>query len=530
MDAKRLGAGPEVGQKAHRANRLRKAFWSVAAGYLSRLLTIGVTLLSVPLALHYLNRERYGLWLLVASVMAYLGVSDLGLGSGLQNRVAEARGRNDKVAVGRLLSTACAATAILGLVVAGIGIIAIWALPIGAWFHVSSNLVPEFRRTLLVALLLLSLSLPLRMFSSAQAAYQEAYIASAWNAFGTAGSLAALLLVIALKGDLVALAVATFTLLQIAKAGNAWAFLRRHPEALPSWAGIRLPLLKSLFSLSWQFALMQGYTFILWNTDNIVIAGRLGSAAVVPYAVAFNLMWLFFNSLSFIPMNLWPAFSEASARGDWDWVESAFRRTALVTTSISALAGIGLFVWGRDVIRIWAGPGAVGSASLMAGLGLYIVIGNWASCNAILLNALSRPRATTVVGLFDAFLNLGLSIVLVRFWGPAGVAWGTTIGSLITSAWVLPLALGKVTEGRVLPPLKDAARVILPPALLVLPLALWLASRFNSPGLIRPGLLTGVPLTVLLFIAATWLFAPRELRLACGKGLRAARANLWIPA
>ncbi len=442
-----------AGQAAVRAERARKATWSVAVGYIARALAIVISFVSVPLTLNYLDSERYGLWITISSIIAYLNVTDLGLGLGLQNRVAESRGRSDEAKTEALLSTAFVVMVAVGVLVAVAAIVATWLAPLGQWFHITSpQVVRELRATLTVTAATFAYLLPVRMILNAQTGFQEAYVGGLWGIGGSFMSLAALLLVIALKGTMVSLALATFLLGQLMNIANVWQFIRRHPETAIAWKKVDVHLLHPLFSLGWQFFVIQIYTVILWQTSNLVIATRIGAQSVVPYAVAFRLIWLPLSVLSSIPLALWPAYTEAKARGDWDWIASTYLRTTVLTVLLAGLAAVVIFVWGEEFILWWAGPKAQGPMWMIAGLSLYIIVQNWTNCNAIVVNAVGRPIEQVASGLVDAAINLGLSLYLIGVWGLAGVAWGMTVGNLLVSAWFLAWAVWRMTERRVLPP------------------------------------------------------------------------------
>jgi O-antigen/teichoic acid export membrane protein len=508
-----LRPASDAGLAALRAERLRKASWSVVVSYLARGLAIVISFVSVPLTLNYLDKERYGLWLTISSIIAYLNVMDLGLGLGLQNRVAEARGRGEEEKIGELLSTAFSVMVVVGSLVALAGVAAAWLAPVEQWFHISSPQVAlELRGTLTVTALTFAYLLPVRMILNAQNGYQEAYLGGLWGIGGSIMSLVALLLVIAFKGNMVSLALASFLLAQLMNLANIWHFFRRHREALISWKKINLHLLRPLFSLGWQFFVLQIYTVIIWQTNNLVIAARIGAENVVPYAVAFRLIWLPLGLLSSIPWALWPAYAEAKARGDWEWIQSAYRRATVMTVLIAGFAAVVIFTWGQEFILLWAGPKAQGTVWMMAGLCLYIISGHWTNCNAIMVNAIGRPIEQVFSGLFDAGLNLGLSLYLVGKWGLAGVAWGMTMANLMVSAWFLAWSVWRVTERRVSPPWREVLLLTFCPVVVSLLVGIGSSQGLPSawPSLLRIGV--GVGAMSICYVASVYLFSPTEWR------------------
>jgi len=498
---------------ALRAERLRKASWSVGVTYLARAISIGVSLVSVPLALNYLGQERYGLWLTLNSIIAYLNIADLGLGAGLRNRVAEARGHDQAEQTGRLVSTAFATMLAGGLGIAVLGAALTWLAPLGQWFHISTVQIEwELRSTLSVIVLTFAYLLPVRMITSAQDGFQESYLGGLWSIGGSLMSLVALLLVIALQGNMIMLALASFLLAQLMNLANIWHFFKRHPEARLSWNKIEPAIIRPLFALGWQFFVLQIYTVILWQTGNLVIAFRRGANEVVPYAIAFRLIWIPLSLLISVPQALWPAYAEATARGDWEWTRATYQRTTVLTLLTAGLAAVVLLIWGQEFIVWWAGPQAQGSLWMMLGLCLYILTGHWTNCNAILINALGRPIVQVVSGFLDAALNLSLSLYLVGTWGPAGVAWGMTLANLVISSWFLAWAVQQLTGHRIAPPWRDALAVLTGPILFSLLIGMVMVFSLPPwwPPLLRTGV--GATLTSVAYLATALLLSPREWR------------------
>jgi len=60
-------------------SRFKRFAHSLASGYAALASTVLVTLASVPLALHYLSKEEFGLWALASQVAAYLSLIDAGM-------------------------------------------------------------------------------------------------------------------------------------------------------------------------------------------------------------------------------------------------------------------------------------------------------------------------------------------------------------------------------------------------------------------------------------------------------------------
>src|SRR6185503_21149957 len=59
--------------------RLQRYAVSLASGYAALVANVAFSIISVPLAMHYLSNEEFGLWVLAAQVAAYLALIELGM-------------------------------------------------------------------------------------------------------------------------------------------------------------------------------------------------------------------------------------------------------------------------------------------------------------------------------------------------------------------------------------------------------------------------------------------------------------------
>ena len=113
--------------------------------------------------------------------------------------------------------------------------------------------------------------------------------------------------------------------------------------------------MKTLFSDGWKFSIIGVGWMINWQTDNLVIAHYLGASQVTPYAVTFSLFAIATGLQTLAYPSLWPAYTEAYAQRDYDWIHRTLRSN-FVFSVLTTTAVIGVFtIFGADIIRLWAG-------------------------------------------------------------------------------------------------------------------------------------------------------------------------------
>jgi O-antigen/teichoic acid export membrane protein len=123
--------------------------------------------------------------------------------------------------------------------------------------------------------------------------------------------------------------------------------------------------------------------------------------------------------------------SSEQAERDWGWIRYTFSLTMKSTVMLNLCCVVVLVVFGRILIRWWAGPAAVPTLSLLLAMGAWALINGFMSVESCLLAALNRTREQAFLSIVAAGVNIVLSIVLVRHIGSVGVIGRTILSYLL---------------------------------------------------------------------------------------------------
>src|SRR5579862_441837 len=85
--------------------RVRRLCSNVSAAYLACVVTAICSLMAVPIYLHFLGKEEYGLWLAILSVLMPLSLMGLGFPTVSQNMLAEAKASERVDEMNRIITT-----------------------------------------------------------------------------------------------------------------------------------------------------------------------------------------------------------------------------------------------------------------------------------------------------------------------------------------------------------------------------------------------------------------------------------------
>ncbi|MGI4756363.1 MAG: lipopolysaccharide biosynthesis protein [Janthinobacterium lividum] len=412
--------------------RLRRAALTTVSAGAARAIGIAVSMVSVPLTVRYLGPERYGLWVVLLSIIAAMGIADLGIGNGLMNTISDAYGRDD-----RRMARECVTSAfvmMLGIaVVLALGGAA--AYPFVPWMRVfnvkSAAIAVEGSHAFAVLFIWFLINIPLGVVYRAQAGLQKGYLPQLVGALGNVLTLLALLVIIKLHGNLAWLVFGSTIGGVVGIVMNATILFREHPWLIPARHAYSSTTAKTILRLGLMFFVLQCAVAIGYTSDNIVITQILGAAAVAAYAVPQKLFSAVSMVINMALSPLWPAYGEAIARGDVAWVRriffASFRTALLVSTALCTT----LIFAGPWILRVAVGKTLNVPRSLLVAMAIWGVVESLSVAMAMLLNGAGVLKEQTVVAIVVSLTNLALSIVLTRRFGLLGVCVGSILTQLL---------------------------------------------------------------------------------------------------
>jgi O-antigen/teichoic acid export membrane protein len=414
--------------------RYRRAGITASSSFIAKALNILISFLSVPLTVHYLGAERYGVWLTISSVITWMSMTDFGLaGNALINVLSEASGKEDRAEAQHY--TASAFWALTGVSVLA-GIICVSAfrfIPWRAVFQVSAaTTTQELQMACGLTLLFFVMAFPLSILNSIYNAYQDGFLANIWGIAANALSLAALVFVSFTHGGLPQLVLAlsgTRTLVSIA---NSFFLFRRYHWLVPKPAAVRIDCVKRLFHLGSKYLVTQLASLGIYQSQPMIITQLLGPSKVVIFVVAYKIISLPMDLAYMATQPFISAFGEAKARKDWHWIAGAYRNSVKAACTIGLPMALVLGLCAKPLIKIWAGSVAIPSTSLVVWLSIYTVIGIVLMSAGQLLTGIERVNPLAVSIVLCAVGVIGSGILLAPKWGLTGIAFGMALSKLFT--------------------------------------------------------------------------------------------------
>jgi O-antigen/teichoic acid export membrane protein len=268
--------------------RYRRVCISASTSFLSKALTIVISFMSVPLTVHYLGAERYGVWLTISSLMTWMALTDFGLaGNAVINVIAESDGKDDRELAGEYAASAfwalVAISAVLALALAS----TFHLIPWRAVFRVSAAVsTHELHLACALALLVFAFTMPLNISSSIYSAYQDGFVSNMWSMASNILALAGLLVVTQLRGGLPALIIGTSGPRLLVNIANiTYLFASRYPWLCPALSAVRWTRIERLLSLGGKYIVTQLASLGIYQSQPLIITQLLGPSNVTIFVV-----------------------------------------------------------------------------------------------------------------------------------------------------------------------------------------------------------------------------------------------------
>ena len=408
-------------------------------------ISILISLQVVPLTIGYINSTRYGLWLTLSSIIAWLSYFDLGFTHGFRNKFAEATANNDILLAKKYVSTTYA---ILLLV---FSCICAFTLSISNYIDWASILNidveynDELTKVFQVLVCIFCVNLVASVFSTMLTAYQKPVYTSVIKTGGqVVAFIAIFLLTKTTEGNLtyLALAFSGIPCLLLVIVSIIVFQTKTFSKFKPSFSCIQMDLSRKILSLGGQFFVIMISILVIFQFINIIISRVLGPEAVTEYNIAYKLFNVLNMACMIILTPFWSACTDAYTKKDFAWMRNICKKLEMVWALCIPIALI-LVLLSPYIFNWWIGPAVSVSMNLSASMALYVlsqIIGN---IYMYQINGTGKIRLQLIVYVIFCIVAIPLLHFSCRQWGLEGMLFVVSIVFLI-QAIVGKIQLSKI--------------------------------------------------------------------------------------
>jgi O-antigen/teichoic acid export membrane protein len=408
--------------------------------------SILINLLLVPLTLNYLNPIKYGIWITLTSVIAWFGFFDIGLGSGLRNRFAEAVAMGNYELAKTYISTTYA---ILSIIIAVIILLFYFINPFLNWAMIlNAGDDPALQNELsLLALIVFSFfcfSFILKIIATILTADQQPAKASLFNLFANALSLIFIIVLTkTTKGSLLYLGIIFSSMpVLVMIISSIWFYSHKYKYYKPSIKFVDFSKAKDLFSLGTKFFIIQIAGVLIYEINNIIISQLFGPAEVTPYNIAFKYYSILMMFFAIIITPFWSAITEAWVKKEFDWIKLVMKKL-FKFWGLILFTGIFMLIVSPLAFHIWVGKVVVIPVSMSVLVMLWAILYCWNGIFSQFQNGVGKIKLQLYFSILQAFIYIPLALFLGKQLGISGVLFANVLIVLLV-AWIGPMQYSKI--------------------------------------------------------------------------------------
>lgn len=394
---------------------------SLSTGY--GMLGIGAvcSLVSVPLALHYLSAEKFGLWTVVLQIAGYFALIDTGVSSSVGRLLIDHRTERPSREYGAIFWGGFFVLCVMALVVAAAGLCLLPFLP--HMLRIDDALQPTFSVLAAVQIVITALSLPVRAVGQSVLSASRYDLIHLCLSASLLSNLAALWVAFMLGAGIYAFVWAGAAGLVVSAVLQLLAAIVQ--GTLPETGEHRLPTPREwrpLLGFARDVVFLQVGNTLVFSTQTVIVGSTLGLTSAATWAAGSKLFTLFLQVAGKVSEVAGPQMAEMHVSDEGARLAATLRKI-LAFTVLTAGAGALLLVVGNSVfVFVWTGGKIDWPYGASAFLGLWLVLS--ATANALTAHAVAQKRITR---LRYVFLLEGICGTAIAWWiAPVGGLTGIT--------------------------------------------------------------------------------------------------------
>ena len=396
---------------------------NILASSMLRVISILISLMVVPATINYINAERYGIWLTLSGIIAWLSYFDFGFAHGFRNKFAEAIAKDNHLLARKYVSTTYTVLALLFTTLMIITSIINNYVNWSSILNVNTSLDNELRVVFQTLIVFFCINIVAEVFSTMLTASQRPAVVAAIK---TGGNLLSFIVITILtyttEGSLEYLAIAfsgvpcLLTIIVSIITFNKG----RYRKYAPSFKQVDFSLAKNIIGMGGQFFFIMMCLLLIFQFTNIIISRELGPEYVTLYNVTYKIFSVVEMIIMIILTPIWSAYTDAYTRKDFAWMKRSsakLEKMGLITFPILIL----LTVISPFIFKLWLGDSVRTSIYVSAAIAFFTFCKIMGNVYMYQINGTGKVRIQLITYSIIALFAIPVMIYSCRQWGLVGI-------------------------------------------------------------------------------------------------------------
>jgi len=354
--------------------------------------------LLVPITLDYLDKEQYGIWMTLSSVLMWFSFFDVGLGNGMRNYLAQAIAENDYAKGRSHLTTTL--VMLMGIALL-LGVIFIGAGTLTSLSKVFNTMALTDAQLRLPFLIAIVMTLAVFIVKNVGVVYIALQKYAVNDLIIVLSNVVALLLIyvctlVIPTGNLTTIVLIFTTIPVLGFVLASIPLFRRHPELRPRLDSFDWNYGKQILTKGIGFFFIQITScLVIFGSSNLFITQFVGPEAVTTYNIAYKYFNLLAIAYTVVISPMWNAYTDAYVKGDYAWIRVTYKR-ALAVWGLTVVGGLLMLSVAGIFYRLWVGDSVNVTFSVSLCVFAYISFYNLNNCATMLINGLNKIRVQII--------------------------------------------------------------------------------------------------------------------------------------
>ena len=404
------------------SERSRNVKKNAIGALLIKVFSLVIDFAKIPILLSYLDSERYGLYVTIASIVYWTHNFDFGLGTGLRYKLTSAISSSNFNYGKRLVSTAYfSMSGIMTLLL-------LVLLPIIAFLDwnslLNTTLIPNQELILCVALVLVVFTVQfiLELITYVLQAYQRAALSSLFKPIANLTTLLVVLLLKTFSSNslLYACLAMTLPIVLVLLFSNLILFRGRCKEVSPAIKTYDKKCLRDIYSLGVKFFVSQSANLIVFQSAAFLISHYVCPSEAASYNTAFTYFGaiVVFNTMMLLPLSA--AITDAYVKDDYTWLRKCIKKTNIVSLLLTLFSLVILAV-SPIVFKYWLGDKLEISWILRISMSIYFILNIWTTPYSSFISGVGKMQVAMISSICKMVLYIPIAIAMVQTLGTPGI-------------------------------------------------------------------------------------------------------------
>ena len=390
--------------------------------YVLILLNAGVGLLYTPYMLRMMGQNEYGLYSLVASVIAYLTLLDLGMGDAIIRYTAKFRAEGKQNEQYEMFGMFFLLYIVIGIIAVCVGLSLFFNVESMFGETMSDIELSKARIMLLILIFNLAFTFPMSIFGSIMSAYERFVFPRIVNIARVILNTAVMIVLLYIGYKAVSMVIVQ-TVFNVLTLILNYFYCKYHIKIKLYFRRFNWSFLKEVAIYSFWILLNVIMDKIYWSTGQFVLGAVSGTIAVSVFAVAIQLEGMYMQFSTAISSVFLPKVTSMVTKDNDDKeLSDLFIKTGRLQYIVLCFILCGFVVFGRYFIRFWAGPEYSDAYIITLLFFTSLLIPLIQNLGITILQAKNQMKFRSLLYIGIAICALLLEIVLAKKMGGIGCA------------------------------------------------------------------------------------------------------------